>query len=246
MRLRLFLFLALLSCGKPEDQQGSGLAHVHGSWQGVMLAPVQRLAPTESRKVRLEFLVSGLFNLLADDRQASGTFTEFPETGNLILEIAESNEPSFGLKDTLKDFDYRMTGEELVLDSQDLILKLKRDVSTERRVGIEGKWACVDGDKNRWDISVQGSEFWISVVREANSPTLFLKGIVQYHPQAKETKTPEMRASLIVEQTQPKVNIARIGAVKKDVEGAPVLALEIQDAQSKPLPSSKPFTCSSR
>lgn len=211
-----------------------------------MLAPVSSLAPSEAQKVRLEFLVSGLFNLLADDRQASGTFTEFPETGNIILEIAESNEPSFGLKNTMKDFDYKMTGEELVLDSSQLVIKLKRDVSTERRVGIEGKWACVDGDKNRWDISVQASEFWASVVREANSPTLFLKGIIQYHPQTKETKEPEMRASLIVEQTQPKVNIPRLGAVKKDVEGAPVLTLQMQDDKGKALPSSKPFTCSSR
>lgn len=211
-----------------------------------MLAPVKEFAAADARKIRLEFLVSGLFNLLADDKQVSGTFTEFPETGNIILEIAESNEPSFGLKNTMKDFDYKMTGEELVLDSSDLILKLKREAGSERRIGVEGKWACIDLDKNRWDISIQGSEFWISVIREANSPPLFLKGIVQYHPQAKETKEPEMRASLLVEQTQPKVNIARVGVVKKEVEGAPVLTLQIQDGNGKPLPSSKPFSCSSR
>lgn len=239
MSLFLALVLSVLSfvgCGQIEDKNKNNnpaATSLLGEWEGLLY----ELRDTNvSRAVTMSLNGEGSFVILGENMRASGRFTEFGDNRSILFEMHESTDVILGLKGSLQDFNYSLTGDELVLRSERHVYKLKRTNTGNSVVSLDGRWVCMDTSSNRWELSIQKSDFWAQVAKVSGSPAVLIRGTIQYLPQQDNNK---LQAKVFVQSSQPQTDIGMI-AVEKIAADVKMLLL---NKNNEPLQGGKAFSC---
>lgn len=240
MRSLLVLILSALSlvgCGqmveKNENKQQTASVSLLGEWEGRLY----ELNDTSvSRAITMALHGEGGFVILGENMRASGRFTEFGDNRSILFEMHESTDVVLGLKGSLQDFNYSLTGDELVLRSEKYVYKLKRTKSADSVMSLDGRWVCFDTATNRWELSIQKSDFWAQVSKSGGSPAVMIRGTMQYVPQDDNNK---LQAKVFVQSSQPQTDIGMIVIEKVAVD----MKMMLLNKNNEPLQGGKAFSC---
>lgn len=228
--------LGLVGCGPVEDKNKDNNAaaiSLLGEWEGRLYELTDTSA---SRAVTMSLNGEGSFVILGDNMRASGRFTEFSDNRSILLEMHESTDVILGLKGSLQDFNYSLTGDELVLRSERHVYKLKRTNTANSVVSLDGRWVCMDTASNRWELSIQKSDFWAQVAKVAGSPAVLIRGTIQYVPQEDGNK---LQAKVFVQSSQPQTDIGMIAIEKVAAD----MKMMLLNKNNEPLQGGKAFSC---
>lgn len=236
-----FLLIAMLTafgligCGQQQDKnkKSDEVLSLWGEWEGHLYELSQTNA---SRKITLSLNAEGSFLILGESMRASGRFTEFSDNRSILFEMHESTDSILGLKGSLQDFNYVVATDELVLRSERFVYKLKRTKAADSVISLDGRWVCMDSVSNRWELSVQKSDFWAQVAKSSGSPAVLIRGTVQYIPQDQANK---LQARVFVQSSQPQTDIGMI-VIEKEAQN---MAMVLLNKENQPLQGGRPISC---
>ncbi|NRA65203.1 MAG: hypothetical protein HRU19_12015 [Pseudobacteriovorax sp.] len=169
----LVIFIISSACSKAEDDAQIGVtAGILGSWQGIF-----RYSGQESQiadvSLRLDPTVGFELRRLGTEGVANGTYDDFPQLRSLTLRVEESTDQELALAGIVRDYDYELFGDELLLTGVDHILRLKRPLN-----GLDSKqdqiWTCIQGDQS-WQMTLTGQTF-VLYLPNPGGTSLFLTG----------------------------------------------------------------------
>lgn len=231
----LFTVFTLAGCGQQQDKnkKTDEAVSLWGEWEGHLY---ELTDANVSRKVTLSLTAEGGFVILGDNMRASGRFTEFSDNRSILLEMHESTDSFLGLKGSLQDFNYVVAADELVLRSERYVYKLKRTKAADSVISLDGRWVCLDSSSNRWELSVQKSDFWAQVAKTSGSPPVLIRGTIQYAAQEQANK---LQARVFVQSSQPRTDIGII-VIEKEAQ---TMAMVLLDKENQPLQGGRPISC---
>lgn len=247
----VMMWLSVLpACGviqqAEKDKAAADEASMAGVWDGVWISLKESAIPPQ--KIRAEFTTNSQFKLIGTSETVKGTYTQFPETKSVVMEIAGTGAASLGIQaQAIEDFNYQLLDDEFELRSDMHMMRLKRE-ATETISALEGQWVAQDANGNQWDILIQANQFWINITKSRNAASLYLKGTVRYRLDGDTTdgsagSDTDLASSgrLFVESSYPQSDITKMDIdVKLQDNKQKMLVLQILDDKSKPRAGIKP------
>lgn len=201
MNIKVFLVILgfwLFGCNESDEQGPTPISGLMGSWQGII-----KSVSGDSENVidiSLSLDANRTFSLIKTRtrEEATGTYDEFPQLRSLTLRVEESEVEELAVAGGIRDFEYELYDGELLLNSRDSLLRLKRPVD-----GVEDSlnniWTCTQKDLI-WQLSFVGSQFMLYLQND-DGASMFVKG--SFSAEVMEDDSDEQRVALFVEDAQP-------------------------------------------
>lgn len=197
--LLVFFSFTLIACKEADNPIGLEGVGLTGFWRGIIKSMSN---PQDSvTEVTLSLNQDQTFKLtrLKNRMVATGTYDDFPQIKSLTLRVVDSSVEEFALGGSVRDFEYTLFDGELLLNSTDRIVRLKRP-EIDYEDSLSRNWNCQQ-DNLIWQLSVVGTQFLLYLKSETGA-SVFMKGSLGFEAEDAEI-TEFQRIVLFVEDAQP-------------------------------------------
>ena len=144
MRIHILLIIFAIfleSCDKTEESAAPGTSGLLGHWQGIIKTLNGGQEVVTDINLKLDSDKSFTLTKVRTRDKALGTYDDFPQLKSLTLRVEQSDVQELALAGAIMDFEYELYAGELLLNSQNSTVRLKRPEG-EIEDALPPLWTC--------------------------------------------------------------------------------------------------------
>ncbi|SMF66629.1 hypothetical protein [Pseudobacteriovorax antillogorgiicola] len=188
----------LQACDQPDEPVAGAVSGLSGFWQGIIKTVSGSSEQVTDITLNLDSNETFTLTKIRTQDEATGTYDEFPQLRSLTLRVEASQVEELALAGGIRDFEYQLFDGELLLNSRDSIVRLKRPKEGDAEA-LNTVWQCLQ-DQLSWQLTFAGGQF-VLYLENLDGASVFMKG--GYSVESRDDDEAEQRIVLFVEDAQP-------------------------------------------